>query len=82
MKTYPIQFPVDFDKNEAGPLHLGRLYLGKDQNFACRLFFNTDGALCLAVSEAAVKAGAVVVYPEPPANSLFGLEQNPAQGGK
>jgi hypothetical protein len=73
MKDVPIPFPVDFDKDEVSPLQLGRLYLGEDQRFVARLFFNTKGALCIAVSDLAIKEGAVVVYEEPSGDSLFGF---------
>jgi hypothetical protein len=73
MKMVPIAFPVDFDQNEPGPLHLGRLYLGEDQEFVARLFFNTSGHLCIAVPSGAVKSGAVVVIPDPSPGTLHGL---------
>jgi hypothetical protein len=73
MKEYKIKFPVDFDKDEAGPLHFGRLCLGKDQEFTCRIFFRTDGSLCIAVPRSAVIANVVVVYDDPLDNGLLGI---------
>ena len=69
----PILFPVDFDRDAPSPLHFGRLYLGKEQEFCARLFFRPTGELCLAVPEGAVKAGAVVLIAEPPPGAMFGF---------
>jgi len=70
MRTHEIQFGVDFETDKSIPLHVGRLYIGKDQQFVVRMFFNTEGALCLVLPEAAVKAGAVIIYPDLPTGPM------------
>lgn len=76
-----IDFPADFASNEAMPLHMGRLYLGKQAEFVCRLYFKSDGSFCIAVPQEAVDAGAVVVHEVPLDDiGLLGFTGNTSKG--
>lgn len=70
----PIEFEANFETDKPIPLCLGRLVLHKGSHrYVGRLAFTPEGDFVMAISEAAIKAGAVVVVKEPDDSTLFGF---------
>lgn len=60
MREVPIKFPGDFESDAAAPIHLGRLYVGEH---LVRVFFSPRGQMHLALPQAAIDDGSVIVTP-------------------
>lgn len=54
----PIEFPVSFETNKPGFIHIGRIYLGP---FHCRLVMSPDGKIRMAVDKGAVDKGYLIL---------------------
>lgn len=59
MPKVEITFPGDFESDEVGSLHLGRLNLG---GHIGRLEFTPSGKLIMIISEEAIKDGSIVLH--------------------